>query len=219
MKHALLSINPEDNSPRLRDFFEQSAEQWFHDRETVFLHVLQLLRELCSGRGLRSPGCFVCHARGDLRYERWLIREFVPLLKRVGISPTLDRIDNGPGASLTEFMDRIRISDLVLVVGTPLFYQKALPGSNYGVAHEVQRIADRLRDESKGNSVIPVLLAGEKQTSLPSVLWDRIFVDLRDMDHYHAEMFDLFLQMFGLLGDGAVQEWRFAIQDGRLLLR
>jgi len=76
---------------------------------------------------------------------------------------------------------------------------------------------ERIRSDRVKGSVIPVLLAGEERTSLPRVLWDRVYVNLREMDGYHAQLFDLILQLYGLLDDPMVQEWRYAIEDGRAL--
>jgi hypothetical protein len=213
-----LSFTPNLNFSRDLDFPEESPGQSFLNREFIFRQALQRLLALCAERRSHAPEAFICHAHGEAGFERWVAREFAPLLKLAGIRPILDKTDNGPGTCLIEFMDRILSVERVLVIGTPLFYQKSLPGSDSTVSREVQRIVERMRNDKKKDSVIPVLLAGEERISLPRVLWERVYVDLRSMDRYHAQMFDLILQLYGFLDDAAVQDWRYEIQDGRPLL-
>jgi len=218
MKHEFFLSHSDDDLPLSLDWGEESTYRRFRDREDIFCQAVSLLLERRSRRGAHAPVVFICHAHGDPCSERWVIREFAPFLRQAGIRVILDRTDNGPGTSLIEFMDLILSVERVLVIGIPLFYQKSLPGSDSTVARELGRIVDRIRNDRMKDSVIPVLLAGEERTSLPRVLWDRVYVDLRGMENYHAQMFDLILQLYGLLDDPMVQEWRYHIQDGRPLV-
>jgi len=212
LRHLILNFD--DDFALDLDSPEESALRRFRLRKLIFGQALLCLLEHCSKRGSHSPSVFISHAHGEACSERWVTRDFAPLLRQAGIRVILDRTDSGPGTSLVDFMDLILSVERVLVIGIPLFYQKSLPESESTVAREVRLIDERMRTDRKKDSVIPVLLAGEERTSLPRVLWDRVYVDLRDRERYHAQMFDLILQLYGLLDDGMVQDWRYAIQDG-----
>lgn len=205
----------DDSFPGSREFPLDPPGYAFLNRDAIFLDALKALLGLCSRLGLPPPDVFISYAHNDGAYERWIIRELVPLLRLAGLRVILDQLDNGPGSSLTRFIDLIKTCRFVLVMGTPAFGAKSSPQSGSTVAREVQRIEERMQDDSLRDTVIPVLVAGDVVTSLPAVLRQTVYTDLRDPELSHARLFDLILVLRGALRHEEMQIWRHALQDGR----
>ena len=98
------------------------------------------------------------------------------------------------------FVERIEKCDLVIVVGTPLYrkkYENKETSTGYMVAAEMELISNRLlgTNEQK-ESVLPLLLAGEKSSSLPPLLRGRVFADFRNERAYFITAFDLILSLY-----------------------
>jgi hypothetical protein len=67
------------------------------------------------------------------------------------------------------------------------------------VAAEVDLINNRLiGTEPQKQSVLPLLLDGEKTTSLPPLLQGRVYADFRDERAYFAAALDLILSLYQL---------------------
>jgi len=88
------------------------------------------------------------------------------------------------------------------MVGTPGYrrkYQNRDSGRGYVVAAEVDLINNRLLvTEQQKESVLPLLLHGEKTAALPSLLHGRVHDDFRDESSYFATAFDLILTPYRL---------------------
>jgi hypothetical protein len=67
------------------------------------------------------------------------------------------------------------------------------------VAAEVDLIANRLLGtETQKESVLSLLLAGEKSASLPPLLHGRVYADFRNEAAYFITAFDLILSLYQL---------------------
>ena len=90
---------------------------------------------------------------------------------RRGVGPVAQR---EIGGSAARFVERIEKSDRIVMVGTPLYcrkYKNKDTSTGYVVAAEVDLIANRLLGtETQKESVLPLLLDGEKTASLPPLL-------------------------------------------------
>jgi hypothetical protein len=90
----------------------------------------------------------------------------------------------------------------VIVVGTPLYrrkYENRDPDAGYVVAAEVDLISDRLLSTQAAKAtVLPVLLKGDKKTSLPPLLYDKVFADFRQERAYFTTAFDLILSLYDI---------------------
>jgi hypothetical protein len=90
--------------------------------------------------------------------------------------------------------------DRVLVVGTPLYrqkYENGDPMRGYVAAAEGDLIGNRmLGTEASKVSVLPLLLAGTVESSLPQLLHGRVYADFRDTQAYFATAFDLLLSLY-----------------------
>lgn len=200
---------PRNNIDRLGN----PSSQFPLDPATIFAIALEFLRAVITQRGLRAPSVFVCHAHGNPSHEAWVARVLARFLRDMGVHVLLDLTDCGPGADLNAFMDQIETTDRVIVVATPLLYQKALPDSTCTVPRELQRLSDRMRDDRKRGTVIPVLLTGEEKTSLPPLLSGLVYTNLTIPERVYPEFLDLLLQLYGLLNDRALQPCRWDLAD------
>lgn len=171
-----------------------------------------------------QPSCFISYAWGINEHERW-VRKFAEDILDAGMDIILDDWDNAIiGSSVPRFISRLETCDFVVVVGTPLFLQKyhnKISSTGSVVAAEVDLIAQRLiRTEKEKSSVLPVLLDGEDNTSLPALLRGRSYADFRDKKFYFARLFDLILTLYRIdFRDPAVrdlrEELRVEAQRGR----
>jgi hypothetical protein len=124
-------------------------------------------------------------------------------LQKAGLGVVLDRWHNAQiGASVARFIERIEKSDRIIMVGTPLYrrkYENKETSTGYVVAAEVDLIANRLLGtEAQKAGVLPLLLAGEKTSSLPPLLHGRVFADFRNEEAYFRTAFDLILSLYQL---------------------
>ena len=82
------------------------------------------------------------------------------------------------------------------------------------MAAEVDLINNRLLGtEAQKQSVLPLLLDGEKTDALPPLLHGRVYADFRDELSYFATAFDLVLSLYQLPPN------HLAVADLRELLR
>ena len=160
------------------------------------------------------PECFISYAWGVPDHERWVERRLATDLQKAGIRVVLDRWHNARlGASVPRFVSRIAECDRVIVVGTPLYrekYENKLSTTGSVVAAEVDVIGNRLLgSEDEKQTVIPLLLAGDEKSSLPTLLWRRVYADFRDESGYFLTAFDLILGLYGIArSDPAVADLR-----------
>jgi hypothetical protein len=97
-------------------------------------------------------------------------------------------------------VERIEKSDRIVMVGTRPYrwkYENKDPTTGYVVAAEVDLINHRLLGtEQQKQSVLPLLLDGEKTDSLPPLLHGRVYADFREERTYFATAFDLILSLY-----------------------
>ena len=173
----------------------------FADQRTQFEQVIFHLISYVENQQLKRPECFISYAWGDLEHERWVERNLATDLQKAGINIVLDRWEHARvGAGVSRFVERIERCDWFIVVGTPL-YQKKFQfkdvNTGYVVAAEVDLVSNRLLGaESQKETVLPVLLAGDKMTSFPPLMWGRVYADFRHGRTYFATVFDLILSLY-----------------------
>ena len=173
------------------------------DQRSLFEQaVFSVLAHVDEGKIPRLT-CFVSYAWGDREHERWVERSLATDLQKAGIDVVLDRWENAKiGASISRFVDRIGACDRVIVVGTPNYRDKCEnknPGSGYVVAAEFDVISNRiLGTEAEKETVLPVLFAGDRKASFPSLLQGRVHADFRDPEQYFLAAFDLILSLYDI---------------------
>lgn len=176
-------------------------EQIVVRRRTAFEEALVWVKSIMRERGdetIRSS-CFISYAWGEPTQEKWVLK-LAKDLRNAGIGIILDRWHNPPGASITEFIERIEVSDYVISVGTPAYLEKYMEKDEDRVVNaEFRLIGTILRmRKKKRERVIPILLSGNQQTSFPSLLRDSVYVDFRAEDKYFIKLFNLILRLHNI---------------------
>lgn len=181
---------------------EVESQRRIAEQRTGFEQAVFRLRAYIAEQNITPPECFISYAWGVPEHERWVEKRLVDDLLKAGLQIVFDRRDNQIGDSLTRFISRIPYCASVVVVGTPLFFQKfenKLSTTGSVVAAEVGLISQRLiGTEEEKRTVKTLLLAGEKKTSLPPLMWDAIHADFRNDEAYLTTAFDLILSLYSL---------------------
>ena len=194
-------------------------QRWIAAQRTRFEQAVFQLASYVESQKLDRPECFISYAWGDREQERWVERNLATDLQKAGIRVVLDRWENERvGASVSRFIERIERCDLVIVIGTPLYrkkYENKDTTTGYVVAAEVDLIANRLLGtEAQKETVLPLLLAGEKTASLPPLLHSRVFADFRNERAYFTTAFDLTLNIYQIAHQHpAVADLRASLQE------
>jgi hypothetical protein len=184
------------------------------EQRTRFEQAVFRVQAYVAEQEIMAPGCFISYAWGVPEHERWVEKRLATDLQKAGIDVVLDRWHNAKiGASVARFIARIEKCDRIVVVGTPLYrrkYENKDTSTGYVVAAEVDLIANRLLGtEEQKESVLPLLLAGEKTASLPPLLHGRVHADFREEEAYFRTAFDLILSLYQLPpNDPAVADLR-----------
>ena len=128
---------------------------------------------------MNSPSCFISYARESDAHLLW-VRGLAESLQQNGVFVRLDQWDLTPGADLTSYMESaIRDSDVVLLICTTAFCEKANVGRG-GVGYEKTIVTGEIfNDEESSTKFVPVLREGTASQAIPSYLKSRVFVDFR----------------------------------------
>jgi small GTP-binding protein len=182
---------------------EVDSQRRAAEQRTRFEQAVYRVRAYMAEQKLTPPECFISYAWGVPEQERWVEKRLAPDLQKAGLKVVLDRWHNAQiGASVARFVERIEKSDRIVMVGTPLYrgkYENRGEKTGYVVAAEVDLINNRLLGtEPQKQSVLPVLLAGEKTASLPPLLHGRVHADFRDESLYFIRAFELILSLYQL---------------------
>lgn len=172
--------------------------------EAALVHVKTLLRDRDEEK---KPTCFISYAWGVTEHERWVL-QLAKDLRNSGINVLLDRWHSPPGSNLDLFVDRILSSDFVIPVGTPKLQEKyKVEHLDPVVAAELNLINLRVRQPTAyGNTVLPVLLYGDAQTSFSPQLQTLVSVDFRDSANYFRKLFDMIWRLYELPFDNPLLE-------------
>lgn len=194
-----------------------AREQGTASRRTQFETALTTLKSYVrdTRAGHPPPSCFISYAWGDAVQERWVEGSLATDLRNAGIGVILDRWHAVPASSLTKFIEQVGTTDFVAIVGTPRLRRKydAQQGDPV-VAAELKMIGNRLRKSTKSNTVVPLLLEGDQETSFPPFAEDSIAIDFRNEDLYFERLFDLLLTLYRIpFGEPAMRDLRDTIHD------
>ena len=165
--------------------------------ETALSRVKSLLSDF-NNEGDR-PTCFISYAWGTDEHERWVIR-LAKDLQNAGMDVLLDRWYNPPDYSTDKFIDRIRSSDFVVVVGVPeLCLKYEMHVFDRIVASELELINTRMRQHRRfGQTVFPILVSGKPNTVFIPQLQVIDYIDFRDESGYFVNLFDLIWRIYNL---------------------
>ncbi|HJQ35737.1 MAG TPA: TIR domain-containing protein [Thermoanaerobaculia bacterium] len=201
---------------------EVDAQRHAAEQRTRFEQAVFSIRAFVSEQKITPPSCFISYAWGAPEQERWVEKRLAADLQKAGIEVVLDRWHNAQiGASVGRFIERIEKIDRILVIGTTRYrqkYENKDASTGYVVAAEVDLIHNRLLGtEPQKQTVLPLLLDGEKTASLPPLLHGRVHADFRDERSYFTTAFDLILSLYQLpVTHSAVADLRESLSESRL---
>jgi small GTP-binding protein len=173
------------------------------EQRTRFEQAVFRVRAYIAEQKITPPECFISYAWGDPEQERWVEKRLASDLQKAGIAVLLDRWHNAQiGESIARFVERIEECGRVIVVGTPLYRQKAKnvvspKGSVVAAEWDVAGIR-LLASEDQKRTVLPVLLDGEESEAFPPLLRGRVYGDFREEEAYFTTAFDLILSLYQL---------------------
>jgi len=188
------------------------------EQRTRFEQAVFRVQAYVAEQKIAPPETFISYAWGEPEHERWVEKRLATDLQKAGVDVVLDRWHNAQiGASVARFVERIEKSDRIVMIGTPLYrrkYENKDVNAGYVVAAEVDLIHNRLLGtEPQKQSVLPLLLAGEKTASLPPLLHGRVYADFRDETAYFKTAFDLILSLYRIQpNDPAVADLRESLR-------
>jgi tetratricopeptide (TPR) repeat protein/GTPase SAR1 family protein len=153
--------------------------------ELQFIDILRKIHSLIK----EGPSCFVSYARGIPGHEK-LVHKLAIQLKEAGIKVSLDIWDNKAGSARAKFTEKISTSDYIILVGSKQLMKKYhSEGRGYHINLEIDLIIEKLR--VKPGSVIPIILDGGKNSSLPAALGTIRHIDFKDLKNYYSHVFEL----------------------------
>jgi WD40 repeat protein len=168
-------------------------------RRTAFAAALVWIKSLArpeQGESAR-PSCFISYCWGDAVEEKW-VRTLAQDLLDSGVQINLDALLPPPANLVLSLQDLVMNSRFVLVVGTPRYVERSRsPGSSM-VALELSLINLRFQRTIEKQGVIPLLLAGSQDSSLPPLLRVPAHFDFRDERNYFVVLFNLLLTLFAI---------------------
>ncbi|MFN7868114.1 MAG: toll/interleukin-1 receptor domain-containing protein, partial [Planctomyces sp.] len=206
-----LSVKPDQR----RQIAEEGS---IAERRTRIEDILFDMTRLEKTQNLSAPTCFISYAWGDAAQEHWVEQRLATDLDKASIPVILDRWDNSPpGSSVARFIDRVSQADKVLIVGTTRYlskYENRDPNAGTVVAAEMDLVSARLLGtEQQKQTVIPLLLEGEKETAFPPALRTRVYSDFRNEDRYFEVALELLLSLYNIgPRDAAAVHWKRQLQ-------
>jgi hypothetical protein len=192
------------------------------EQRTRFEQAIFAVRGYIAEQKITPPECFISYAWGVAEHERWVEKRLATDLQKAGIDVVLDRWHNAQiGASVARFVERIEDCARVIVVGTPLYRQKAKnlasPTGSVAAAEWDLTGIRMLTTENQKRTVLPVLLEGDEAASFPGLLRGRVYADFRDESAYFTTAFDLILSVYQLAPNhSAVADLRESLRSREL---
>ncbi|OJW71487.1 MAG: hypothetical protein BGO68_03790 [Candidatus Amoebophilus sp. 36-38] len=173
-------------------------------KERAYLKLLQEnILPYLKRRDSKTPTCFISYAWGDPYHEYW-VKRFCEMLNKAGIKVLLDGWIVKKGTLLNEFIKEIEAADWVIVVGTKLYMEKynkraAIYKDTGHVARLERQLIEYLVRYStgRGNRVVPILLEGTAEESLPFMLSHKISVEFTKND-YFEELLKLIHDLYNI---------------------
>lgn len=139
---------------------------------------------------MNNPKAFISYAWESDEIKKW-VKELATELRNDGIDAKLDQWEVVPGDQMPHFMEKsVRDNDYVLIICTPKYKSKS-ENRIGGVGYEGDIMTAEVLKNSNHRKFIPILKSGTKETSIPSWLQGKYYVDLSDEIHYENNYSDL----------------------------
>ena len=133
---------------------------------------------------------FISYSYDNHNHEQW-VKHFADTLKANGVKTIFDK-DLPYGSDLSSFMLKgISDADVVLVIGTPIYFQKTQQTETTGVRFEDVIITNSLMANIDANKFIPILRQGTYSSSFPLLLSHRKGIDFSDDNQFDDKIKEL----------------------------
>lgn len=145
---------------------------------------------MSSPSELQPPRVFISYTASTPSERQW-VRKLARDLRSNGVDALLDRWECKLGSDLPLFMESgIRDSARVLIICTPAYRKKA-SARDGGVGFESMVLTAQLASDIASDKFVCLLRDGEKQDSIPTFAWGRLFADFRNDAHYEQQFEEL----------------------------
>ena len=139
---------------------------------------------------MNNPKAFISYAWESEEAKIW-VKELAIELRNNGIDAKLDQWEVVPGDQMPHFMEKsVRENDYVLIICTPKYKTKS-ENRIGGVGYEGDIMTAEVLQNSNHRKFIPILKSGTKESSIPSWLQGKYYVDLSNDKHYENNFSDL----------------------------
>ena len=133
---------------------------------------------------------FISYSYDNHNHEQW-VKHFADTLKANGVKTIFDK-DLPYGSDLSSFMLKgISDADVVLVIGTAIYFQKIQQTETTGVRFEDVIITNSLMANIDANKFIPILRQGTYSSSFPLLLSHRKGIDFSDDSKFDEKIKEL----------------------------
>lgn len=137
-----------------------------------------------------NPTTFISYAWESDDLKKW-VKNLAIQLRDNGIDAKLDQWEVVPGDQMPHFMEKsVRENDFVLIICTQKYKSKSEERIG-GVGYEGDIMTAEVLQNLNHRKFIPVLKSGTKETSLPTWLKGKYFVDLSNDQHFENNFEDL----------------------------
>lgn len=139
---------------------------------------------------INNPTTFISYAWDNDDIKMW-VKTLATQLRDKGIDAKIDQWEVIPGDQMPHFMEKsVRENDFVLIICTPKYKTKSEERIG-GVGYEGDIMTSEVLQTSNHRKFIPILKSGTKDTSLPTWLKGKYFIDLSSEQHYENNFEDL----------------------------
>lgn len=139
---------------------------------------------------INNPTTFISYAWESDDLKKW-VKDLATQLRNNGIDAKLDQWEVLPGDQMPHFMEKsVRDNDFVLIICTPKYKTKSEERIG-GVGYEGDIMTAEVLQGSNHRKFIPILKSGTKETSMPTWLKGKYFVDLSSNQHFVNNFEDL----------------------------
>lgn len=142
-----------------------------------------------------NPKVFISYAWESDDLKDW-VKNLAVELRNNGIDAKLDQWEIIPGDQMPHFMEKsVRENDYVFIICTPKYKLKS-ENRIGGVGYEGDIMTAEVLQNSNHRKFIPIVQSGEKDTSIPSWLKGKYFIDLSNDSHFEKNFEDLITTVF-----------------------
>jgi tetratricopeptide (TPR) repeat protein len=151
---------------------------------------------------LKTPTCFINYAWGNSEHEIW-VKKFSDHLEKAGLKVYSVVLENK--LTLKKFLEKIETADYAIVIGTKLYLEKSdKEREKFDESEQSSKSETQLIDHyfigynsSQNDKIIPVLLEGTPEESLPFMFSCRTTYDFTKND-YFKELLNLVRDLHGI---------------------